>query len=183
MSAAELNGLASNISVGRRHLPAGEELIERVLRLVDERTKLMHAVAAWKWLHNSPVVDGSRENAVMEQVSREAIRHGLAGGPVRHVFKVQMRCARAVQEHLHERWRGHGFDHDPSVTGLKEDLRLRIDGLTRPLIRAMGRAVPALTGTNFMDVGSSSAARILGIDWSAAYQADLLVALAAVRSI
>jgi chorismate mutase len=163
-------------------LLASREFVDRVLRLVNERTTLMHSVAAWKWLHKSPVIDPSREARVLQQVSREAIELGLAAGPACHVFQVQMRCARAVQEHLHDRWQLHGFDYDIRVTSLAEDLRVRIDAITRPLLQAMRVAVPVLTATDFMDIAGPSASRILGMDWSAARTADLLVALGAVRS-
>jgi chorismate mutase-like protein len=160
---------------------AGQELVDRVLRLVNERTLLMRAVAAWKWLHNSPVVDASREAAVMQQVSREAVTLGLAVGPVCQVFKVQIQCARAIQEHLHDRWRRHGFDHDMRVASLEEALRVRIDGLTRPLVLAMWVAVPDLASADFTDRASLGASRILELGWSAARKADLLAALGAIR--
>ncbi len=102
-----------------------------MLQTIDERLALMDGVAATKWHSDKPVLDTAREAEVLEQVTAQATRHGLAAEPARVLFALQMRLAREWQERQHVTWREQGgLPADTAVPDLAKQIRPQLDRIT-----------------------------------------------------
>ncbi len=118
-------------------------LTGRVVELVERRLALMPEVAAVKFRQQQAIADPARENVVLEQSVAEARALNLDGEAARAFFSVQIRLARAVQEHWCERWRARG-EEPPAARDLVTVLRPELDGIGRELLPAAYLASPAL---------------------------------------
>ena len=102
-----------------------------MLQTIDARLALMDGVAAAKWHSDKPVLDTAREAEVLEQVTAQATRHGLAAEPARVLFALQMRLAREWQERQHVTWREQGgLPADTAVPDLAKQIRPQLDRIT-----------------------------------------------------
>ena len=102
-----------------------------MLQTIDARLALMDGVAAAKWHSDKPVLDTAREAEVLEQVTAQATRHGLAAEPARVLFALQMRLAREWQERQHVTWREQGgLPADTTVPDLAKQIRPQLDRIT-----------------------------------------------------
>lgn len=126
------------------HFLRETELIDRVIDLVDRRLALMPEVAAIKFQRQQPIVDAARERDVLEQSVADAMALQLDGEAARAFFSVQIRMARAVQEHLSERWRARS-EAAPAARDLVTVLRPQLDAIGRELLPAVYLASAALT--------------------------------------
>jgi cyclohexadienyl dehydratase len=91
----------------------------------------MDGVAAAKWNSGKPVLDAARETAVLEQVTTQAERHGLATEPARALFALQMRLARDWQERRQQQWRtAGGLPAGIAVPDLATQIRPQLDAIT-----------------------------------------------------
>lgn len=133
------------LSAAPRFARADEDL-DRLVGLVDQRLALMPEVAAWKFRRQQPVADPAREREVLEKSVADALAVQLDGTAAREFFAVQILLARAVQEHLSERWR---VQSTPPPVGrdLVTALRPRLDAIGRELLPAIYRAANALADT------------------------------------
>jgi cyclohexadienyl dehydratase len=120
------------------------ELVDRVIELVDRRLALMPEVAAVKFRQQQPIADPVREGVVLEQSVADARSLNLEGEAARAFFSVQIRLARAVQEHGFERWRTRG-EQPPAARDLVTVLRPELDAIGRELLPAVYLASSALT--------------------------------------
>lgn len=119
-------------------------LIDHVIELMDRRLALMPEVAAVKFSRQQPIADPAREQVVLEQSVADAQAMNLEGEAARAFFSVQIRLARAVQEHRFERWRA-GAEPLPVARDLVTVLRPELDKIGRELLPAVYLASPALT--------------------------------------
>lgn len=120
------------------------ELIDRVIELIDRRLALMPEVAAVKFRQQQPIADPARERVVLEQSVADAQAINLDGDAARAFFFVQIRLARAVQEHWFERWQTRG-EQPPAARDLVTVLRPELDTIGRELLPAVYLASSALT--------------------------------------
>lgn len=120
------------------------ELIDRVIGLIDRRLALMPEVAAVKFRQHQPVADPVREGVVLAQTVADAQAMNLEGEAARAFFSVQIRLARAVQEHGFDRWRTRA-EAPPPARDLVTVLRPELDAIGRELLPAVYLAGPALT--------------------------------------
>jgi cyclohexadienyl dehydratase len=119
------------------------ELVDRVIELIDRRLALMPEVAAVKFRQQQPIADPGREGVVLEQSVADARAMKLEGEAARAFFSVQIRLARAVQEHCFERWRTRAVS-PPTARDLVAVLRPELDALGREILPAVYLASPAL---------------------------------------
>ena len=120
------------------------ELVDRVIELIDRRLALMPEVAAVKFQQHQPIADPARERVVLEQSVVDAQAMNLEGEAARTFFSVQIRLARAVQEHWFERWRARA-ESPPAARDLVTVLRPQLDAIGRELLPAVYLASSALT--------------------------------------
>jgi len=113
------------------------------VELVERRLAVMPEVAAVKFRQQQAIADPARERVVIEQSVAEARALQLEPEAARALFAVQIRLARAVQEHWFERWRTRG-EQPPAARDLVTVLRLELDGIGRESLPAVYLASPAL---------------------------------------
>jgi len=118
-------------------------LIDRVVDLVERRLALMPEVAAVKFRRQQAIADPARERVVIDQSVAEARALQLEPEAARTFFSVQIRLARAVQEHWFESWRTRG-EQPPAARDLVTVLRPELDGIGRELLPAVYLASPTL---------------------------------------
>lgn len=129
-------------------LEDGHSLARAVFEVLDARLALMPDVAAAKWIAGQPVGDPAREDVVVHAAGADAAALGLDPAPVEALFRQQIALARAVQERAFARWRT-GEQAPSSAPSLRDDLRPRIDRLTRSLLRALYLAAPTVSGADW----------------------------------
>jgi cyclohexadienyl dehydratase len=117
-----------------------EELVERVVDLVDRRLAVMPEVAAWKWARQQPILDEAREREVLARWEAEAAAVGLERVAAREFLAVQIEMARAVQQRLLATWQA-GAKPTPG-RDLATELRPILDDLARELLPALYLAGP-----------------------------------------
>lgn len=160
------------------------EFVGEVLARADDRLALMPLVAASKWAQHQPVGDPARESAVTQAAGDRAAELGLVREPVVALFALQVQLARSAQESLVARWqRGDGLDERGPVQSLSGELRPRLDRLTDELVAALYLAAPLLeepdAATRYAAIARE---RLPAPRWTPADRAELLTALAAVRT-
>jgi cyclohexadienyl dehydratase len=153
-----------------------------VFRLMDERMRLMSAVAAWKWLQRKPLRDRDRERTVLERVMLDASALGLSPAPIKRVFELQILCAWRLQARLHRDWQAHGFRFAGAVVSLEHELRPQLDDLSDRLLLQMHAALPVLSHPHFIQEWDGRAASLLSVGWSGRSRRQLMLALATVRA-
>jgi cyclohexadienyl dehydratase len=120
------------------------ELIDRVIDLIDRRLALMPEVAAGKFQQGQPIADPDRERIVLKQSVADARALQFEPEAAHAFFSVQIRLARAVQEHCFEHWRIRG-EQMPTARDLVAVLRPELDAIGRELLPAVYLASSALT--------------------------------------
>lgn len=134
--------LASRLTAAPQYVDESA-LIDRVVELVERRLAVMPEVAAIKFRQQQAIADSARERVVLDQSVAEARALQLEPEAARAFFSVQIRLARAVQEHWFERWRTRG-EQPPAARDLVTVLRPELDGIGRELLPAVYLASPAL---------------------------------------
>lgn len=123
-----------------------DELIGRVIALLDRRLALMPEVAAIKFRQGSPIADPARERDVIERSVAEARAIQLDEDAARTLFEVQIQLARSIQEQHFKRWQ-QGPDQPPSARDLVKQIRPELDEIGRELLPAVFLASAAFTQT------------------------------------
>ena len=133
--------------------------VAEVVDLIAERLDLMESVAAWKYGHALPVVDATREQAVLDAAVSEAQALGMSGESARELYALQIRLARERQQRLIDRWTEERAAIRP-VEDLNLELRPRLDALGRRLSRALYLALPEFEREDFVTAYASTANRL-----------------------
>ena len=121
---------------------ADHAAIEELARAVDDRLAVMRDVAAAKFVSGAPVLDATREAAVLQQVGERARALGLDVAAVQAFFSVQMRHARLSQEQWLATWRAAG-DCEPCAKPTPlATVRERIDAANERQLAALYLLVP-----------------------------------------
>ena len=156
------------------------ELVDRVIGLIDRRLALMPEVAAVKFRQQQPIADPAREGVVLEQSVADAQAMNLDGAAARAFFSVQIRLARAVQEHWFERWRTRA-ESPPTARDLVTVLRPELDAIGREVLPAVYLAGSALTELPAATLRPRLAPLLRQPGVTDALLAELAAALGAVR--
>jgi cyclohexadienyl dehydratase len=99
----------------------------------------MHEVAHWKWIHQIPIEDAAREQALLAQVQGEARARGLDTVRVGAFFRLQIEAAKRLQKADFARWQAGEAIPSRQPRPLDE-LRIEIEELNRAFLMALGRA-------------------------------------------
>ncbi len=66
--------------------------------LLDLRLSLMPAVAAYKRVHDLPIEDRTREQALLKRLTDQAQLRGLSATAIKSFFRIQIDLAKQVQQ-------------------------------------------------------------------------------------
>ena len=100
--------------------------------LIAERLALMQAVAAYKWRHQLPVEDATREQRVVEAAVSRALEKGLTTDSASRFFRAQIEGAKEIQHYWLARWRQRGIA-PAEIPDLQTE--------TRPALLALGQQI------------------------------------------
>jgi chorismate mutase len=120
-------------------------VLDRLLRLMEQRLALMHDVARWKWNAGSPIKDPKRESELLQSVVERGRGTGLDLELVRSFFVAQMEAARLVQQADFDRWKSNEQGTFVDTASLAV-LRQQIDTINGELIDALVEVRPWLSG-------------------------------------
>ena len=123
--------------------------VRDVADLIAARLDLMEPVAAWKYAHNIPVVDETRERRVLDATVQQARTLGIDPDAARRLFSLQVRLARQLQQHFTEEWRSSGAKVAP-LRDLDTDLRPALDQVGARLLRSIYLSLPAFERPGFI---------------------------------
>jgi cyclohexadienyl dehydratase len=144
-------GLCLALAVNAQAAPAFADPaadIDHIVDLTLERRALMHDVAAWKWLHNRPITDPQREQALLEGMRVQARVLGMQPEALAAFFELQMRWARQLQEQAQSGWH-HTGDNVIAPRDLNNELRPLLDRIGADLLQALYVSLPELQSSSF----------------------------------
>ena len=123
---------------------AGQEPLQRLAGLLEQRLELGVEVARAKWNSGQPIQDEVREQAVIEATVDRAAALGIDVALARSLITDQIAASRLLQEGLHEEWRRTGQQPFPDAADLRRDLRPKFDALGGELLSVLKEAEPLL---------------------------------------
>ncbi|NIJ92839.1 chorismate mutase [Xanthomonas campestris] len=156
-----------------RSQPPLDPLLDRIV----QRNAIGDAVALSKWDSGKPVLDQTREAAVLQSVREQAPAQGLDADDAARFFAAQIEANKSVQYALLNHWRERGRAPDtarPDLAGL----RTRLDQLQGELLEALADVAPARAAPQCPANTAHAAAR-----YAAQWQLDALHRAALVRSL
>ncbi|MCC8537657.1 chorismate mutase [Xanthomonas axonopodis pv. poinsettiicola] len=156
-----------------RSQPSLDPLLDRIV----QRNAIGDAVALSKWDSGKPVLDQTREAAVLLSVRDQASAHGLEPDDAVRFFAAQIEANKAVQYALLNHWHERGRAPDTARPDLAT-LRTRLDQLQGELLDALAAAGPARAAPECPTSTARAAAR-----YAAQWQLDALHRAALVRSL
>jgi chorismate mutase-like protein len=125
------------LAVGAGCFRASPPAADRLLHLVAERLALMGDVARAKWNAKAPVSDPARELAFLDQMAAAGRQYKLDPVFTTKFFAAQIVAAKMVQEEAIHQWNREQRPPFPKVPDLKDDLRPKIDGVSRDMLPAL----------------------------------------------
>ncbi|MFO3705129.1 chorismate mutase [Xanthomonas codiaei] len=156
-----------------RSQPSLDPLLDRIV----QRNAIGDAVALSKWDSGKPVLDQTREAAVLLSVRDQASAHGLEPDDAVRFFAAQIEANKAVQYALLNHWHERGRAPETARPDLAT-LRTRLDQLQGELLDALAAAGPARAAPECPTSTARAAARY-AVQW----QLDALHRAALVRSL
>jgi chorismate mutase len=115
-----------------------------LIGLVEERLRLMRAVAESKWNSGAPVEDGAREERVIAGIVMLAPSYGLDARQAATFFRAQIEAAKCVESALIARWAAARAAPFAAPADLQTAIRPQLDRLTPALLEALAAAMPQL---------------------------------------
>ena len=112
--------------------------------LIDQRLRLMIAVARAKWNSGSAIEDPTREQQLLVEGGRKAQTLSISEGWAQHFFRFQIEAAKEVQYCLFARWTTAHQEPFPEVQDLRTEIRPKLDRLTDDLLQELARQWPRL---------------------------------------
>ena len=123
---------------------AGQDSLQRLASLLEQRLDLGVEVARAKWNSSQPIRDEVREQAVIEATVGRAAALGIDVALARSLITDQIAASRLLQEELHEEWRRIEQQPFPDAADLRRDLRPKFDALGGDLLSVLKEAEPLL---------------------------------------
>ncbi|HHW4678199.1 MAG TPA: chorismate mutase [Xylella sp.] len=114
---------------------------------VAERNAIGDQVALSKWDSGKPVLDASRETAILQNVRDQAPQHGLDPDVAARFFSAQIEANKFVQYQLLNLWHLHGKAPNRTRPDLSA-LRDRLDQLQIEILDALTQNVPLRKQSN-----------------------------------
>ncbi|WP_430230803.1 gamma subclass chorismate mutase AroQ [Nitrosomonas communis] len=148
--------LFANTAVAQVSFLDQEDQVRQIFALIDKRLELMQAVAAWKHVHQRPVLDDIRESSVLEATVAQAQTFGISAEPVRELFTLQMRLAREMQQRFIDQWTAAGVV-PAAPPDLSAELRPQLDKLGVQLMQTIYLAMPEFQRQDFHSYYAGSA--------------------------
>ncbi|MCW0394102.1 hypothetical protein NB696_002742 [Xanthomonas sacchari] len=151
--------------------------LEPLLDRIAERNAIGDQVALSKWDSGKPVLDATREAAVLASVRDQAQAHGVDPDDAARFFGMQIESNKLVQYELLSRWHLRGRAPNsprPDLTGL----RTRLDQLQGEMLDAL-QASAAVRQAPDCPATTARAAEAYALRW----QLDQLHRTALVRSL
>ncbi|MCC4633071.1 MULTISPECIES: chorismate mutase [Xanthomonas] len=156
-----------------RSQPPLDPLLDRIV----QRNAIGDAVALSKWDSGKPVLDQTREAAVLQSVRDQAPAHGLDADDAARFFAAQIEANKSVQYALLNHWHERGRAPDTARPDLAA-LRARLDQLQGELLDALADAAAARSAPQCAANTARSASH-----YAAQWQLDALHRAALVRGL
>jgi chorismate mutase len=127
--------------------PIDSEAVKQLLGLIDQRLAVAPLVARAKWNSGGAIDDPAREQAILDNVSKQAEDAGLDASFARYFFQQQFDAGKMIQRDLHSQWQASHQGKFADAPDLAKDVRPVLDRLTPQLIMALRGLYPQLFQT------------------------------------
>jgi chorismate mutase len=127
--------------------PVDSEAVKQLLGLIDKRLAVAPLVARAKWNSGGAIDDPAREQAILDNVSKQAEDAGLDASFARYFFQQQFDAGKMIQRDLHSQWQASHQGKFADAPDLAKDVRPVLDRLTPQLIMALRGLYPQLFQT------------------------------------
>ena len=97
---------------------------DTLFKAIGARLGHMKAVAHYKFIHQRPIEDLSREAVVIQNAERAGHSLGLPAAPTRQFFATQITAAKTIQQYWFEQWRAN--PPSPNPPSLTQDIRPKL---------------------------------------------------------
>jgi chorismate mutase-like protein len=108
---------------------------DTLFKAMGARLGHMKAVAHYKFIHQRPIEDLSREAIVIANAERAGRAKGLPAAPTRQFFATQITAAKAIQHYWFEQWLAN--PPPPNPPSLTEDIRPKLLRLGDEIMRTL----------------------------------------------
>jgi len=115
-----------------------ENVLDPLLRKINNRLALMEAVALNKQFKNQPTADPEREAAMLKSLAEKAEGYSLKADEVRWFFVAQVDAAKQVQDYHRASWKKEKRPAPEIVPELAE-IRQKIDRLNLELLDSLAK--------------------------------------------
>ena len=115
---------------------------------IGARLGYMKRVAHYKFIHQRPIEDRTREAVVINNAERAGLALGLPAAPTRQFFTTQITAAKAIQQYWFDRWQAN--PPTPNPASLTEDLRPNLLRLGDEIMAALTTPVDRRARQSFL---------------------------------
>lgn len=136
--------LASGLATTATFSAADTAKVNRLLQLISERLDMAPEVARAKWNTKTPIEDPSREEQIIDAVSKRAGEYHLDPQVVKAFFIGQMEASKVIQNTLHAEWVAKRQPPFAKTADLVKDIRPALNQLTPAMMQALAEALPVL---------------------------------------
>lgn len=121
-----------------------EQLVDKLLQLMQQRLMVQHDVARWKWNHNSPIEAPQREQELLAKRWQQAANYNFAPDAAVKFFQQQIHAGKLIQSANFQNWQRKGEGLFADVPSLNHTLRPFLDKLDLELLSTLATLVPIL---------------------------------------
>ena len=129
--------------------PATAHSSDTLFKAMGARLGHMKAVAHYKFIHQRPIEDLSREAIVIANAERAGRAKGLPAAPTRQFFATQITAAKAIQHYWFEQWLAN--PPPPNPPSLTEDIRPKLLRLGDEIMRTLTSPVDHRARQSFLN--------------------------------
>ncbi|MEH2054821.1 MAG: gamma subclass chorismate mutase AroQ [Nostoc sp.] len=119
-------------------------VVDKLLKLIQQRLLIAHDVARWKWNHKRPIEDLKREQELLLRVRQQAKIHSLEPDTVAAFFEAQIEAGKLIQKVDFQNWQKQGIKSFPNVPDLNQTLRPSLDKLNTEFVFSLTKLTPIL---------------------------------------
>ncbi|WP_160166372.1 gamma subclass chorismate mutase AroQ [Calothrix sp. PCC 7507] len=118
--------------------------VDRLLKLIQQRSLIAHDVARWKWNQKRPIEDPKREQELLSKVRQQAKTYSLEPTTVAAFFQAQIEAGKLIQKADFQNWQKQDIKSFPNVPDLNQILRPSLDKLNIEFFSALADLTPVL---------------------------------------
>ena len=166
--------ISSLFSLQTQASPASGLAETSITTLINQRLSYMKAVAAYKWIHQRPIEDTTREKVVINAAVKEGLRYGITMESSEQFFALQIEAAKEIQQYWFTHWQTHPSDAPATAPDLTKDIRPALISLGNRISQGLARPRQSEGQISIEGLSSDSAQQLSAAINAISYYPDQL---------